>query len=65
MTKETGVPDTCPMCHANLDWEAVAVRAENTRLRAALTKICEVVGTSTEAHLVARNALEQLTGEPK
>lgn len=31
--------------------------AEIDRLRAALTKICDVVGTSTEAHLIARSAI--------
>lgn len=30
---------------------------ELARLRAALMKICDVVGTSTEAHLIARTAL--------
>lgn len=39
--------------------EANGVRAENERLRAALMKIRDVVGTSTEAWLIAERALEQ------
>jgi len=34
------------------------LQADNARLRAALTKIRSVVGTSTEAWLIANRALE-------
>jgi hypothetical protein len=51
-----------------MGWEALAnirlrrleeVNEENVKLRAALMKIRDVVGTSTEAHHIARHALEQ------